>query len=174
MSPAAHSLPTLTAEPGDLVLRPSDPADAAPLLDLLREPAITPWWGDNDLASVTEEIIGAFTIVVDGEVAGILECHEETEPMYPEVAFDIMLGTRWHGHGFGRRALRLAIDHFISRDHHRFTIDPAVDNVAAVRCYAAVGFRPVGILRQAERVPGGAPDEFRDAILMDLLASDLS
>lgn len=94
--------------------------------------------------------------------------------MYPEVAFDIMLGTRWHGRGLGRRALRLAIDYFISRGHHRFTIDPALDNTAAVRCYSAVGFQRVGILRQAERVPGGAPDEFRDALFMDLLASDLS
>ncbi len=128
------------------------------------------WWGDNDLESITDEIVGAFTIEIDGEIAGILECHDETEPMYPEVAFDIMLGSRWHGEGFGRKAIRLAIDYFVSRGHHRFVIDPAVANTAAVHCYTAVGFQPVGILRQAERSPSG---EFRDAIMMDLLASDL-
>lgn len=167
--PAAHALATLTD--GPLVLRPSRPTDAAPLLDLLLEPAVHEWWGDNDLDSVTDEIVGAWTIEVGGTVAGILECHEETEPMYLEVAFDIMLGTRWHGHGYGRRALRLAIDYFVGRGYHRFSIDPTVANVAAVRCYTAVGFQPVGILRQAERAPSG---EWRDSLLMDLLASDLN
>lgn len=167
--PAAHELTAATD--GCLTLRPSRPEDAAVLLDLLLEPAVAQWWGDNDLPSVTEEIVGAWTIEVDGAIAGILECHEETEPMYPEVAFDVMLGTRWHGRGLGRRALRLAIDYFINRGHHRFTIDPAIDNVAAVRCYAAVGFQRVGILRQAERAPSG---QWRDSLLMDLLASDLT
>lgn len=167
--PAQHTLTTLTAE--RLTLRPSQPSDAPALLELLREPAVHEWWGDNDLASVTGEIVGAWTIEIDGDIAGILECHEETEPMYPDVAFDIMLGTRWHGLGFGRRALRLAIDYFIGRGYHRFSIDPAVANVSAVRCYTAVGFQPVGILRQAERAPSG---EWRDSLLMDLLASDLT
>lgn len=129
------------------------------------------WWGDNDLASITEEIEGACTIEIDGVVAGILECHEETEPMYPDVAFDIMLGSRWHGRGYGRRALRLAVDYFIDRGYHRFSIDPAVANEAAVRCYNAVGFQPVGVLRQAERAPSG---DWRDSLLMDLLATDLT
>ena len=170
MSPAAHDLGTLTADDGRLVLRPSSPSDAAPLLELLHEPAVAAWWGENDLESVTEEIVGAWTIEIDDTIAGILECHEETEPDYPEVAFDIMLGTRWHGEGFGRRAIRLAIDYFIGRGHHRFTIDPSATNEQAIRSYAAVGFRPVGILRQAERAPDGT---WRDGLLMDLLASDL-
>lgn len=167
--PAAHDLATLSD--GDLVLRPSRPADAATLLDLLLEPAVHAWWGDNDLESVTDEIVGAWTLEIAGAIAGLLECHEETEPMYPEVAFDIMLGTRWHGHGYGRRALRLAIDYFIDRGYHRFSIDPAAANEPAIRCYAAVGFQPVGILRRAERAPSG---EWRDSLLMDLLASDLT
>lgn len=167
--PAAHELSAVTD--GPLTLRPSRPADAPLLLPLLLEPAVRAWWGDNDLMSVTEEIVGAWIIEIDGSAAGILECHEETDPTYPEVAFDIMLGTRWQGQGIGRRALRLAVDYFIARGHHRFTIDPAVANEAAVHCYRAVGFRDVGILRQAERAPSG---EFRDALLMDLLASDLT
>lgn len=168
VSPAAHALPTLID--GAIELRPSQPSDVGELLMLLAEPAVAAWWGDNTHESVTEEIEGAFTILIDGGIAGILECHEETDETYPSVAFDIMLGTAHHGLGYGRRALRLAIDHFISRGHHRFTIDPTVANEPAVRCYRAVGFRPVGILREAERAPSG---EWRDALLMDLLARDL-
>jgi aminoglycoside 6'-N-acetyltransferase len=62
----------------------------------------------------------------------------------------------------------------IAKGHHRFTIDPTVSNVAAIKSYASVGFRPVGILRQSERDHSPqAPREFRDALLMDLLASEL-
>ena len=167
--PAAHELTTIAD--ADLVLRPSRPTDASSLLELLHEPAVAQWWGDNDLDSVSDEIVGAWTITIGGVIAGILECHEETEPMYPDVAFDIMLGTRWHGNGYGRRALRLAIDYFIQRGYHRFSIDPAVANQPAIKCYTAVGFQPVGILRQAERAPTG---EWRDSLLMDLLATDLA
>jgi aminoglycoside 6'-N-acetyltransferase len=56
------------------------------------------------------------------------------------------------------------------RGHHRLTIDPAADNAEAIRAYEKVGFRPVGVLREYWRAPGGA---WRDGLLMDLLASEL-
>lgn len=166
--PAAHPLPVLTD--GDLRLRPSRPGDEVAVNALLQHPAVAEWWGTNTEASVLEELDGAFTIEIDGVVAGILECHEELEPMYPSVAFDIAIGAEWHGRGYGRRALRLAIDHFAERGHHRFTIDPAVTNQIAIRSYQGVGFRPVGILRSCERAPDGT---WRDALLMDLLRWEL-
>jgi aminoglycoside 6'-N-acetyltransferase len=49
-------------------------------------------------------------------------------------------------------------------------IDPAADNAAAIRAYEKVGFRPVGVMRQYERLPGG---EWHDGLLMDLLADEL-
>jgi aminoglycoside 6'-N-acetyltransferase len=54
--------------------------------------------------------------------------------------------------------------------HHRITIDPAADNEAAIRCYAKVGFRPVGVMRRYERGPDGT---WHDGLLMDLLADEL-
>ena len=50
-------------------------------------------------------------------------------------------------------------------------VDPALENVAAVRCYEKVGFRPVGVMRESERSPEGV---WRDALLMELLARELS
>jgi aminoglycoside 6'-N-acetyltransferase len=166
--PTAYPLPTLTS--GALVLRPTHPADADALLTMLAEPAVAEWWGDNTPESILEEMEGAFTIAIGGEIAGLLECHEETDETYPSVAFDIFLSTRFHNLGFARQALRMAIDHFVAHGHHRFTIDPTVTNEPAVRAYAAVGFRPVGVLRAAERSPAG---EWRDGLLMDLLAWEL-
>jgi aminoglycoside 6'-N-acetyltransferase len=56
------------------------------------------------------------------------------------------------------------------RGHHRFTVDPAAANARAVHVYEKLGFRPVGVLREYERVAGGS---WRDALLMELLASEL-
>ena len=55
--------------------------------------------------------------------------------------------------------------------HHRLVIDPDVDNAGAIRCYEKVGFRPVGVMRRYAR---GADGEWHDALLMDLLAGELS
>ncbi|MEH3054352.1 MAG: GNAT family protein [Patulibacter minatonensis] len=168
MSLTNRPLPTLSC--GELVIRPSRAADVAPVTELLRHPAVAEWWGENTPASVAEELVGAFTIEVAGQVAGTLHCHEEREPTYPSVAFDIALDSALHGRGLGRRVLRMAIDEFARRGHHRFTIDPAVANQAAISCYRAVGFKPVGILRSCERAPDGS---WRDGLLMDLLSWEL-
>jgi aminoglycoside 6'-N-acetyltransferase len=56
------------------------------------------------------------------------------------------------------------------REHHRITIDPAAANERAIRCYAKVGFRPVGVMRQYER---GTDGRFHDGLLMELLRDDL-
>jgi aminoglycoside 6'-N-acetyltransferase len=154
------------------VLRPATEVDVEPLVTLLREPAIRAWWGENDADSVRAELHVAWVIEIGGELAGQLLIHEETEPDYPSVAFDIVLATRFHGRGLGAEALRMAVRRMIARGHHRFTIDPTVSNVAAIRSYASVGFRPVGILRQSERDPED-PSRWRDALLMDLLADEL-
>jgi len=155
-----------------VLLRPAHADDARALADILVQPEVARWWGHNDIESVREEIDAqpSFVIVVDGSPAGWLQVHEELEPDYPSVAFDIALTTDLHGRGYGQEALRVAIRHFIERGHHRFTIDPAVDNERAIRSYTRVGFRAVGVMRAYERAPDGT---WRDGLLMDLLAAEL-
>ena len=81
--------------------------------------------------------------------------------MYPAV----------HGRGVGTDAVRTLAWHlFADHGHHRIEIDPAADNLAAIRAYTKVGFRPVGITRRSERGPDGT---WHDGPLMDLLAEDL-
>jgi aminoglycoside 6'-N-acetyltransferase len=162
------TLPTLQGS--RLILRPATAGDADALHAILSEPEVARWWGHNDIEDVRSEAEGSFAVVVDGEVAGWLQVNEEPEPEFKFVAFDIALTSGLHGRGYGREALRLAIDHFVSGGHHRFTIDPAAENERAIRSYAAVGFKPVGVLRAYERLPDGT---FRDGLLMDLLAGEL-
>ena len=71
----------------------------------------------------------------------------------------------------GTEAVRRVVARLSSeRGHHRLTIDPAADNVAAIRAYEKVGFRPVGVMRAYERDAGG--DGWHDGLLMELVVDD--
>jgi aminoglycoside 6'-N-acetyltransferase len=149
---------------GDLLLRRFGPGDAEALAALFAEPDVRRWWMDDDY-----DRENGWVVEVGGEVAGWVQYDEEPYEWYPSVAFDIALTTRLHGRGYGRRALRLAIEHFVAKGHHRFTIDPATDNERAIRSYAAAGFKPVGVLRAYGRNPDGG---WHDGLLMDLVVLD--
>jgi aminoglycoside 6'-N-acetyltransferase len=78
----------MSAKPcGDRVtLRPVRAPDADRLLEILREPEVARWWGDNDAESVREKLVepardpAAYAIGADGEVIGAVTVHEETDP----------------------------------------------------------------------------------------------
>jgi aminoglycoside 6'-N-acetyltransferase len=159
-----------------LVLRPYDRAHLPALLRLVNEPPVARWWGTYDEAALHDELtddrLTVWTIVIGGSPAGVVEATVEDDPDYPNVSLDIFLSPELHGRGFGAEALRTVLRHmFEERGHHRATIDPAVENERAIRSYTAVGFRPVGTLRRAERAPDG---RWRDSLLMDLLAEELT
>ncbi len=170
-------LPTLRAE--RLLLRPQQEDDLEELERIVTSPGGADWWGivgdreklRRDLRCDDEDDSAAFTIEIDGEVAGWLGIWEENEPGYRYAGLDIMLAAEVRGRGIGPEALRAAIRWLINtRGHHRLTIDPARANERAIRAYESVGFRPVGVMRQYERDPAGG---WRDGLLMDLLAKEL-
>ena len=113
-----------------------------------------------------------FTIVYGAQVAGFVQYYEEDEPHYRHAGIDVFLDPALHGRGLGRDAVSTLSAHLIDdRGHHRLVIDPAADNEAAIRCYTAVGFRPVGVLRQQERNTDDSG--WHDALMMDLLGEEL-
>jgi aminoglycoside 6'-N-acetyltransferase len=129
--------------------------------------AVPPAWPFDD------PTITAFSILLDGAVVGLVQYGEEEDPAYRHASIDIFLDPTVHGRGVGRDAVRTLARHLVrTRGHHRLVIDPAADNEAAIRCYAAVGFRPVGILRRYERDVDGSG--WHDGLLMDLLAEELA
>ena len=157
-----------------VTLRPVREDDAPALHALLTEPAVARWWHEWDEARVRRDLIEqdeehVNVIEVGGELAGLLLVYEESDE-YKHAALDITLATARQGQGLGPEALRLVITHLIEeRGHHRFTIDPAAHNDNAIRAYAKLGFRPVGVLRRYERGAEG----WHDGLLMDLLADEL-
>ncbi|HET9253762.1 MAG TPA: GNAT family protein [Pseudonocardiaceae bacterium] len=125
-----------------------------------------PGWPFDDLSATR------FAVVLDGAVIGMVQYGEEEEPAYRHASIDIFLDPLAHGRHLGRDAVGTLARHLVrDRGHHRLVIDPAADNEAAIRCYSAVGFRPVGVMRRYERDADGAG--WHDGLLMDLLAEDL-
>jgi aminoglycoside 6'-N-acetyltransferase len=161
-----------------VTLRAARPEDIPELARIRATPEVLRWWrGGEDLAAAVAEDLaeeGTETFVVErnGRVAGAIQWHAEDEPDYRHAGIDIYLDPVLHGRGLGTDAIRTLARHLIAdQGHHRLVIDPAADNVAAIRCYSKVGFRPVGVMRKYER---GADGAWHDGLLMELLADELT
>jgi aminoglycoside 6'-N-acetyltransferase len=100
----------------------------------------------------------------------LIQFAEEDDPDYRHASIDIYIDPTVHRQGYASDAIRTLVDYlFGERGHHRLTIDPAADNEAAIRCYTAVGFRPVGMMRSYERQADGI---WADGLLMEMLADE--
>ncbi len=131
-----------------------------------RDEASSPQWPFDDPTSTR------FAVLSGNVVRGMVQYAEESEPDYRHASIDIFIDPSVHGRGLGRDAVATLALHLVrDRGHHRIVIDPAADNRAAIRCYAAVGFRPVGIMRRYERDEDA--DGWHDGLLMDLVAEEL-
>jgi aminoglycoside 6'-N-acetyltransferase len=151
-----------------VTLTPLAAADADALRAIHETPEVARWWGRPEESFPFDEPESTrFTIRVDGEVAGLIQFGEEDEPDYRHAWIDLFVDPRRHGHGVGTEAVGRVLRHLLEeRGHHRVTIDPAVDNAAAIRCYEKAGFRPVGVTRRSWRDPQGA---LRDSLFMELV-----
>jgi aminoglycoside 6'-N-acetyltransferase len=151
-----------------VVLRPIKRDDGAALRAIHLTAEVAKWWGRmSDDFPFDEPQSTRFTVLVDDEVAGLIQFGQEKEPDYRHAWIDLFLDPRLHGRSLGTDAVTTVARHLIEeRGHHRITIDPAADNHAAIRAYEKAGFSPVGVMRSAWRDPDG---EWRDALLMELV-----
>jgi aminoglycoside 6'-N-acetyltransferase len=161
----------------EIVLRTTTADDAPALAAILAEPEVARWWGAFDLERVVADLVEGgpeefpFVIEQRGTVIGYIQAVEETEPDFRHAGIDLFLQTDVQGQGLGPDAIRTMAAWLIdARGHHRLTIDPAADNERAIAAYAKVGFRPVGRMRQYQRMRDG---RWVDALLMELLAAEL-
>jgi aminoglycoside 6'-N-acetyltransferase len=163
---------------GELVrLRPVVEGDRERLLTIRRTEAVRCRWRGDDLdaefddALRDDELVQLAICTERDGVVGLIQFAEETDPEYRSASIDVFVDPAHHRRGYASDAIRALVLHlFHELGHHRLTIDPAAGNAAAIACYTRVGFRPVGIMRQHERQADGT---WADALLMDMLASDL-
>lgn len=167
-----------TLEGAMVALRPPTSGDVPALVAIRRTAEVyARWRGGDDLVAAIEADLAEpgstpYVIVLDGRVVGWIQWAAEDDPDYRHASIDIYLDPKVHGRGYGTDAVRTLARHLIvDHGHHRLEIDPAADNGPAIRCYAKVGFRPVGIQRHSER---GSDGTWHDSLLMDLLADELT
>ena len=153
-------------------LRPPVEEDAAPLLAILSEPEVSRWWVDYTAERIRSEILEsghAFIMEIEGRTAGAIFMYPEDDPEYLHVEMHLFLGAEWYRRRYGAEALTILIGHLADQGHHRFTLDPNVNNAPAIRSYERLGFQRVGILRQYQLRADGTHE---DGLLMDLVLSD--
>jgi aminoglycoside 6'-N-acetyltransferase len=172
--------PTIVLHGPRVLIRPGTDADAGVLFAIRAEPKVQRWWRTPEpVEQIALELRGEdvaegvtqFVVEVSGDVVGLIQYNEETEPDYRHASIDVFLSTRVHGRGLGAEAVAVLAAYLVNeRGHHRITIDPAAENTAAIRAYTKVGFQPVGLMRRYERDGEGS---WRDGLLMDLMADEL-
>lgn len=176
MSLPAGPEPRTVLRGEEVVLRPLEPSDADTLREIVATPKVARWWFPNeDPRWPTDDDPDAarYAVLVDGQVAGLIQYGEEPDPQYRRAEIDVFLDPRVHGRGLGADAVRTLCRHLVgAAGHHRVAVDPSVANAAAIRCFEKVGFRRVGVLRRHER--NWQSGTWRDALLLDLLPEDLS
>lgn len=155
-----------------LVLRPLAHGDEAELRRIHATPEVSRWWDAPEENFPWDEPESTrYTIEVDGRIAGLIQYWEEPDPKYRHAGIDVFVDPAVRGRGVGTEAIRKVIRLLIDeRGHHRITIDPAAENLAAIRAYEKVGFKPVGITRRSELGSDGR--SWHDGLLMDLLAGE--
>ena len=160
-----------------VTLRPAAPADVLALATIRATPEVQARWGGTDdlMAEILDDLLATdlHLLVIEeaGRIVGAIQWQASEDPVYRHAGIDLYVDPALHGRGLGTDAVRTLARHLIhDHRHHRLVIDPAVDNLAAIRCYTKVGFRPVGVMRQYERGPDGT---WHDGLLMDLLADEL-
>ena len=157
-------------------LREAAEADVPAFAAIRSTPEVYARWLGHDLPAECREAVASDELQLlaiedeTGRVIGAIQWEADEDEQYRHAHLDIYLDPAVHRRGFGLDAVRTLTRFLIDVEgHHRLTIDPAADNLAAIRCYAKVGFREVGVMRQYER---GADGSWHDGLLMELLADD--
>jgi aminoglycoside 6'-N-acetyltransferase len=158
-----------------VIVRSVTDSDLVALAAVMASPGVREWWWDFEIEEVAASFgdPDAHPLVIEhaGAVIGYIQYSEEESLQYHFAGIDIALHDDWSGRGLGSDAVRTLACYLIDeRGHHRLTIDPALSNARAIRCYERVGFRRVGVLRDYER---GADGTWHDGLMMDLLAAEL-
>lgn len=174
----ADATPPLMLRGEGLVLRHGKPGDETALEALFRCPGVRRWWGSESNHDIDELVANddpektVLLIERNGSVIGLIQYHEEEDPMYRHAGIDVALHDDQQGNGYGPAAIRLVVDHLVKLGHHRIVIDPNASNVSAIKAYERVGFAPVGVMREYEW--SEHLQRWTDGLLMELLIADLS
>ncbi len=138
--------------------------DLSLLFAWVNQSEISRWWADVglDLQTFKEKYLEKlsngfefpFMVLFDEQPIGYIEYYvankvgggwwtDEPAGVY---GIDVFIGeSEKLGRGYGSNFLRMFVDFLLKKPEiKKIIIDPAVDNLRAIRCYEKVGFSPVG------------------------------
>jgi aminoglycoside 6'-N-acetyltransferase len=131
-------------------LRPAGPADLDLLAGWLADPGVYEHWGGAplDRDTVAKQFIErdpgvvVFIVEVGADPIGFIQYwHTDDDPTADTGGIDMVLLPSARGQGLGPEAARALVDYLIrERDWRRVTVDPALNNPAAIRAWARAGF----------------------------------
>jgi aminoglycoside 6'-N-acetyltransferase len=161
-------------------LRAVVPEDLPDLARIRSTSEVARWWQVRTAAQLAGEEAEArgdgdahWTVWMGDDRVGFIQGYERTDPDYRHAGIDLYLDPSLHGQHVGREITQRVARHLLTDlGHHRVIIDPTLANEAAVRCYEAVGFQRVGVMR--EYWFDHVEQRWADALLMDLLSTDLT
>ncbi len=145
---------------GGLKLIALEAAHLPLLRPILSEPEVAQWNGpiEGEMEGIAEHLAGdevaPFLVTLDDAPIGYFQAyHANRDPFWQAFGvpketwgMDMLLAAR-RGEGLGRRLCTTMIDHlFTLPGTVRVQIDPQPANERAIRCYAAAGFKPRGVL----------------------------
>jgi aminoglycoside 6'-N-acetyltransferase len=148
----------------EIQLQPLDVAHVARLRELHQQPGVARWWGPIEpFFPFDEPESQRYAIVVEGEIAGLVQHGEEEWPVERHAYVDIFLGDEFTDRGIGTDVLKRIVER-LRGDYRRVLIDPSAANARAIRCYEKVGFRRVGTF---SRAADGRDDELYMELMLD-------
>lgn len=150
-------------------LEPLDIRHVKRLRELHQQPGVLQWWGPMENGFPFDEAGSVrFAIVVDGEIAGMIQWGDDSYDETRHAYVDIFVGDDYSGRGIGTEAMRRLTRELIEQHgYHRITLDPAVENAPAIHAYEKVGFRAVGTARRSYKEHESG--EWRDQLIMELV-----
>lgn len=158
-----------------VTLKTTVEADREGLVAIRSIPEVQRRWRGEDLQvefddALDDDEAHRLTIRADASIVGLIQFAEEDDAEYRHASIDVYLDPAVHRRGIATDAIHTVVSYLFDQlGHHRLTVDPAADNVAAIECYASVGFQPVGVMREYEQQADGT---WADGLLMELLARD--
>lgn len=162
----------ISARSGPVALRPLEPSDAPLMLKWLTDVRVLEYWEGPHAVFTPERIREHYfddewnasrcIIEHDGRPIGYIQAYQLDAEMFDEYEYprtnlltfgiDQFIGEpEFWGQGIGRQFVRLVCDYL--RDHcsaQAVVLDPHADNLRAIRCYEACGFKKVKSLPEHE------------------------